>query len=336
MKKIILKILTLFLLSFYLTLFYPVYCQIIAQTTTDNNRQENPEKIVQNQSYPVTLDGEELFTIQNEFGPISAQERARNINEKLKEIAEDPLFIVDSIKTAKQDNLTFIYAGQLGGDTIILTITEADIEKSGLLKEELIEIYVFKIKEAISTYAKSRESTNILQGIFYTIITVLILVIVLFLINFTFNYINSSLNNSYSTLSGITIRGIQILTGERLTNILKALSRNSQFLLNLTTLVIAITLILGFFPATKKIGLRVWTYCFNSLTLIVQNFIDYLPNLFIIFVFILLTSYFLRFIKPIFDEVEKGSLSIPQFYPEWAEPTYRLIELFIFLLSQLL
>lgn len=83
MKKVIIKILALFLLTFYLTLLSP---QIIAQisiNTNNNNKTEDVQKEnVNNQSYPVILDGNKLFTINNNFGPISAQERAKNISKK--------------------------------------------------------------------------------------------------------------------------------------------------------------------------------------------------------------------------------------------------------------
>jgi small-conductance mechanosensitive channel len=41
----------------------------------------------------------------------------------------------------------------------------------------------------------------------------------------------------------------------------------------------------------------------------------------------------LRFIKPFFDEIKKGSLPFPGFYPEWGEPTYRLLKIFIIIIA---
>jgi small-conductance mechanosensitive channel len=55
--------------------------------------------------------------------------------------------------------------------------------------------------------------------------------------------------------------------------------------------------------------------------------LDYLPNLLVLAVIALLTYYALRLIKLIFGKIRKGDLTIPGFYPDWAEPTDKLIRL---------
>ncbi len=326
--KQIRRILILFLLTICLVLFSH---QTIAQQidTPIDDTSQNQEEEITNRSYPVILDGRELFSIENGFGPVSAQQRAKNISERLQNLAQNPLFTVDALQVTSEGNLSFISADRLTVETVIMTVTDKDIESSQLDKEDLIQNYLITIEEGIENYQQSRESSNILQGIVYTIITILVWIIIFFAINFVYNF----LSNIYPTLSGISIRGIEILSAKRLIHVLQITTKNITFVLHLTSVIIAITLILGFFPATKNIGLRVWAYCLNSLTLIAQALLNYLPNLFIIVIIIAITYYFLRFIKPIFDEIEKGSLFFPGFYAEWAQPTYIIVELLIFAVS---
>ena len=318
MKKIS-RFLTFLLLTVSLILFSP---GINAQTNTELNPPQDNQEI---KSHQVILDGQVLWTIDNNFGPISAEERAKNISDKLTELAANPLFTIDTIEITETEDLIFISSEKLSGKTVIMTITNSDITSSNLSKQELIESYKNKIIEAINSYRQARESSNIIQGFIYTVITILVVIIILLAINFVFSFLSSI----YPKLPGINLGKTQLLTAEKLNSILQNLTKNVQFLLNLASVIIAGILILGFFPATKRIGLRVWSYFFNSLILITEAFINYLPNLFIIAVITLLTYYLLRFIKPFFGEIEKGTLSIPGFYPEWAQPTYILVELLI-------
>jgi small-conductance mechanosensitive channel len=86
-------------------------------------------------------------------------------------------------------------------------------------------------------------------------------------------------------------------------------------------------------PWTKPISKLFWGYFRSTLSLAWGEFIKYLPNLFSVALVIIVTSYILRFIKPIFDELNKGTISLPGFYPDWATPTYRILEISILALA---
>ena len=60
----------------------------------------------------------------------------------------------------------------------------------------------------------------------------------------------------------------------------------------------------------KRIGISIW---------------NYIPNLITILVLLFIFRYVFRFLAYIRDEIEKGALSIPGFYPDWANPTYQII-----------
>jgi small-conductance mechanosensitive channel len=58
----------------------------------------------------------------------------------------------------------------------------------------------------------------------------------------------------------------------------------------------------------------------------------YLPNLFLIAVVIIIGSQVSRLITMISNEVKNGNLSFNGFYPEWADPSARLIKTMVYLL----
>ena len=70
-----------------------------------------------------------------------------------------------------------------------------------------------------------------------------------------------------------------------------------------------------------------------ALAQIGQGFVNYLPNIGIVLVVGLITFYTIRFIRPIFNEIERGALPIPGFYPEWAGPTFNLFRVLMIALA---
>ncbi|MNL18098.1 Miniconductance mechanosensitive channel MscM precursor [compost metagenome] len=64
-----------------------------------------------------------------------------------------------------------------------------------------------------------------------------------------------------------------------------------------------------------------------------HGLLNLVPNLFFIAVIAVLTRYLLRLLKFIFDEIRMERLHFEGFYPEWAEPTYKLVRILVFLMA---
>jgi small-conductance mechanosensitive channel len=57
--------------------------------------------------------------------------------------------------------------------------------------------------------------------------------------------------------------------------------------------------------------------------------LDYLPNLIVIAAVLLIVYWLVHVLGMIFAEIEKGSLKIRGFYPDWAEPTEKLVRVLV-------
>ncbi|MCB0493845.1 MAG: mechanosensitive ion channel, partial [Cyclobacteriaceae bacterium] len=57
---------------------------------------------------------------------------------------------------------------------------------------------------------------------------------------------------------------------------------------------------------------------------------NYIPNLFTIGVIYLVTKYVVQFIEFMAGEIEKGSLVISGFYPDWAKPTFGIVKVLMY------
>lgn len=108
--------------------------------------------------------------------------------------------------------------------------------------------------------------------------------------------------------------------------------RGGRYLLGLLHVLAAVLLIdvyvplvLRLFPSTEPLSHRYFEFVIAPLVLFFRAFVAYLPNLVYISVVSALTFFLLKFLHLFFRALTIGSVELPGFYPDWAEPTYKLL-----------
>ncbi len=86
---------------------------------------------------------------------------------------------------------------------------------------------------------------------------------------------------------------------------------------------------LGFFPWTRGYAVIVYRFISTPVGAVTRGFVAYLPNLFFIAVILFVTYYLIKFTKLIFNEIGKGTISLPGFYRGWARPTFKIVRFLI-------
>jgi len=94
-----------------------------------------------------------------------------------------------------------------------------------------------------------------------------------------------------------------------------------------------LTVTLGFFSYTRHISLVVTNWLLSQLAALAKSALDYLPNLLVIAVIAVVMYYVIQLIRLIFGEIQAGKLQIRGFYPDWAQPTEKLIRLLVLVLA---
>jgi small-conductance mechanosensitive channel len=280
---------------------------------------------------PVILNGQTLFVVREKIGSFSPEERAEAITRRLEKIANEPSIDVNNLKIEeeKDDTTSLILDKQA-----IVTITEADAKASREDRQELADEYRKKIQSAIEQYREERQPSHIILGIVYTILSTLVLVITFIVLNKIFPKIYRKLRSWQQTIiPSLRIKNIEIFSATQITNSLIRFLQIVRLVVFLGILNIYIPAVLSFFPWTKSLGVNVFSYFFAALKTILNSIIGYLPNIFIVALIIWVTYYIIRSIKPIFTELERGTISVPGFYPDWAKPTYNLLLFLIIALA---
>src|SRR5690606_11213595 len=125
-------------------------------------------------------------------------------------------------------------------------------------------------------------------------------------------------------LPSLRIKTLEILTAEQVAQGLAATLRFLRVAVILLLLYFYLPLILGFFPWTAPYADRLLGYVLDPLGRVGWGVLEFLPNIAFIAVIIVVTRYALVVVKAVFTAVERGTLTLGGFEPEWAEPTYKI------------
>ena len=278
----------------------------------------------------MVLGGEELFLIQRGVGAFSPQDRAQAITNRLIDIAEDASIGASDIRVRSRGDTLNVVAS----DRILITVTPADAVAADQPQTILVENYRDITRRAVLQYREERTSAYIRRGLIKTAwATGIFLLAILFITLVYPQGIIKIRQWRQRRIQSLRIRNIELLAAERLTQILYVFSKIVQTLLYLAALYIYVPLVLSFFPWTKAIGRGVLVQIHTGLTNVWQAFVAYLPNLFSILFVCFVTYYLLRFLRQFFRAVDERTITIEGFYPDWAQPTFRLLAILIIALS---
>ena len=305
-------------LCFLLTIvsFSPTYAQVPTPTAT-----ETPANTSINKGAVVELGGEELFKIRAGVGAFSPEERAIAVNNRILKLAEDPTIAVERITIddkALTTNLTV-------DNRVLVTIIDGDARAADLSRQELARKYQEKIQNTITQYRIERSPDYIRQGIIKSAIATVILGTTLFIFAIVFPWLYRKVSNLQGTrFPAIRIQNFELLPATRISRLLIGLLKLLRFLLTLGALVIYVPLVMSFFPWTRQISLRVFRYFLQTVETSWEGFLSYLPNLFALAIILFITYYFIKLLKNLFTSIGNETLTFQGFYPEWAEPTFKL------------
>jgi small-conductance mechanosensitive channel len=294
---------------------------------------QNSEIVNKIDGTPVLLGNTTLFVIQKNVGSFSHQERAQAVTNRLEKIANDPLISMDKLRVVEDSDTTNIVIG----DKTLFTITDKDAKAVNKTRQILAEKCIEIIRNAINQYRKERSLDNIFKGLFYTFISTVILFVFLKVFNQVYPRIITKLQNWRGIrIPELRIQNIELLPAARVSNIVTRLVKIICIIIVISIFYIYISLVLSFFPWTKQISSRLISYFLGAIYKSWLAFADYLPNIFALALIFFITHYSLKFIRYLFTELGNGSISIPGFYNDWAEPTYKLVLLIIVALALVL
>ena len=130
-------------------------------------------------------------------------------------------------------------------------------------------------------------------------------------------------------IKSVKVKNLELLSDTRILEAVKFGIRIFRFIAVLLLAYFYFTLLFSLFSFSRTWASTLFGYIIHPLGKVIMSFINFLPNLFTILVIIFVTRYVIKFIKLIFGEIGKSTVTFTKFPPEWALPTFKIVRFLI-------
>jgi small-conductance mechanosensitive channel len=275
---------------------------------------------------PVVLDRDTLFYIQARIGPFSPEQRAVDAVGRIERVARDWLLSRDTAIAVDNGLGTDVMVGK----TLLFTITQRDADSARTTRAALAAAQAHAVTVALEAHGPESTLQTVLVGLGLTLATSIVFFFLL---------------KALSRLLALTIRRVRRWRGTRIRAVrlrrfeVFSSAQIAQFLIRTarTLRVVAIvvlgwaylSLVFSFFPWTRDFAATLLDWVIDPLAQVGSSIVAFIPNLFFILVIVVVTRFALRIIHLVFKGIGSGRLDLPNFPAEWADPTYKLVRLFV-------
>ncbi len=286
---------------------------------------------VEIETAPVMIDDMFLFSVRG-IKAYPAEERARAMAQQIKKIAGDPKIKTDSLAVIETPTYTEIASGAIP----ITRVYDADatLELEDLPRQVLAKVYLEKIKKAIEKYRLDRTPDRLLRSGLYALGSTAGFAAVLVLFLWLFRKLMFLIESkTKAKILSLQAKSYDLLKAERVGFVLTGILRLTRLILVLALAYTYLNFVLGLFPWTRLLSRHLTDYVVLPLQNIGLAIINYVPDLIFIILIILVTRYGLKIVRLFFLGIEKKTIAVRGFEPDWAMPTYKIVRLLVIVLS---
>lgn len=276
------------------------------------------------------VSGVSVITLYGRVGSFSPEERARIVEKRIQALASDRFFSPETLAVSEGPTGFDISSDE----NILLTITEADAKGVGRSREEVARVTLRNVREAIKAERLSHTPKDLLTRSAYFGGACLLLILLLFAIVFSFRRLYKWLDGDFKKkIKPLRFGPLELMSSENVAKFSKGLLRIIRIITIVSVFYFYIPLALSFFPMTANLAPTLLSHLLTPIRALGHTIIEFIPDLISIFLIILVTNFILKFIRVFFIQIDKGTLQIKGFYPEWANPTYSLIRILVIALA---
>ena len=279
---------------------------------------------------PIVFEKDTLYYLYTSYGPYDIDTRVKYVEEKLKELYNDPYFVADSIKIKPAgDYLSVMY-----NDKTITGVSMVDALWENSSQTELAQRYANIIKNTIVKYKEQNSLKSVLIRLAELLLVLFIAFILVWAINRLFDFLKKiTLNSEHRFLTSIRIRNYDFIKKPGIVKALVKLLAILRIVFLLFLLITIIPLIFDIFPSTQYLSKIIVQWISEPIKNVGIAIIGYLPHLFYIVIIAVITRYVLKILRFFALEIERGILKIKGFHPEWAHTTYVLARMMLWVLA---
>ncbi|WP_158799901.1 mechanosensitive ion channel family protein [Pedobacter sp. L105] len=276
--------------------------------------------------FPVVFAQDTLFYIYTKQGSFTAAERAEAVSNRISKISQDLSFKTDSLKQLAAEQTTDLYFKNI----LLISLSEQDALWASTDKEKLAA----NIKQLIGKHIiKHQQETSwevLLKEVLLTMLVIGIVISMIIFINKLFKWFSTKIHSNDSAFKqGIQIKNYELLNAESQLRLIGIIINFFRWAIIILIVYLALPVLFGIFPFTKDLSVSLLNYTLSPVKKIGLAIWNYVPNMITILVLVIVFRYVLRFFRFVKIEIEKGKLTVPGFYKDWANPTYQIIRVLV-------
>ena len=290
-----------------------------AQADTAGARQVSPGRAV-------ILGQDTLFVVKAGLGPFTPEQRAGVATERVQRLVGEHIADFDSAGVRDNGQSTDVMLGS----TVLFTVTDEDADSAHTTRAALATERARALTAAVEARQPKAIIRRVLIGAGLTFLASV--GFLLFLVGLSHLYA-STIRRVRSwrgtRIPALRVGRFEIFSSGQVADFLVAAVSLGRRLGVLLVGVAYIALVLSFFPWTRGLTATLLDWVLQPLRLVGLALVRFIPDLIFILVIVGVTRLLLKLIHLVFNGIAAGRLEFPKFPPEWAEPTYKLVRLFV-------
>jgi small-conductance mechanosensitive channel len=132
---------------------------------------------------------------------------------------------------------------------------------------------------------------------------------------------------------GLSIQRQRIFTEQDVARLLHGTNKWLRRAAKALLLLAFFNVIFVFFEWSRQVAISLITSAFVTIENMLMAVVEYLPDLLVIIVVVLLARFVVHLLKLVFDGISARRISIPGFYPEWGRTSYNLVRILVIALA---
>jgi small-conductance mechanosensitive channel len=270
---------------------------------------------------PVQLDGATLFRVRG-VSAYPAEVRAAAVQARIEAAAADPAIAPESMQIVTVgDSLRIVANGQ-----VLAGVVDADAALEGISKTELAAIHLERIRRAIADYRAARSAPALRRAAISTLVATVILAVLVFALLSFWRWFDAMLKRRVAArIRTVGIQSFEVMRAEQIRGLLQTLLLAFRALVLLTLVLIYFGLVLAEWPWTRGVSHDVAGFALGPLRTIGNGIVTNVPRLVFLAVLFVIVRVGLRLVKLFFESVGSGTVTLANFDPDWAQPTYKLV-----------
>lgn len=283
---------------------------------------------------PVVVEDDTLFYFYAKRGGHTPQQRAENVAADIVELGKLLNLQPDSVYVESSDIVTDVmYKGK-----VLVSFTDMDGLWENCTRDQLAAGKRLVIMEKLHQMKESHGLLQLGKRIVYFILVLVGQYLLFWVTNWLFHKLKLRIVRLRNTrLKPFSIQDYELLDTHKQVRLLIFLASLLRYVIMFLQLLLTVPLLFSIFPQTKDLAYQLFSYIWNPVKSIFIGVVDYIPNLFTIFIIYMAVKYLVRLFRYLADEVQSERLKLRGFYPDWAIPTYHIIRflLYAFMLAMI-